>query len=178
MIEDFVRWLGGTGPALHIQASTWLFPALEAIHVIAIASVVGVIAIMDLRLLGLTSRSARVTQVARDTLPWVWGAFFVAVVTGALMFISSAEAYYANTAFRFKMLLIVLAGVNMLIFEIFTIRSVEQWDHTIAVPRAGKIAATLSLLFWIGVIFLGRWIGFTLDQFSTSDLSSYVTTLP
>ena len=178
MLENSIRWLGETSLALHIQASTWLFPVLESIHVISIAGVVGVIAIMDLRLLGLASRNARVTQVARDTLPWVWGAFFIAVASGFLMFISSAEAYFANTAFRFKMLLIALAGLNMLIFELFTARAVEQWDHTIAVPPAGKIAATLSRVFWIGAVFFGRWIGFTLDQFSASDLSSYITMLP
>jgi len=179
MLEEFVSWIGSSDLAITIQQSDWLFPTFEVFHVLAISIVVGVIAIMDLRLLGIASRNSRVTQIAHDTLPLVWVAFVIAVVSGVLMFISNAPVYFINTAFRFKMLLIVLAGINMLYFEFVTARSVKAWDEGVAtVPPAGKMAAALSLLFWVGVVGFGRWVGFTLDFFSGSGLDQYLTAAP
>jgi hypothetical protein len=146
-----------------IQFSEWLFPTIESFHVISIALVFGVIAIVDLRLLGVASKSRRVSEVARDCLHWTWIAFALAVITGGLLFMSNPVTYFDNDFFRWKMLLLVCAGVNMLIFELVTARSMPVWDDgSVAVPAAGKIAGFLSLFFWMAVIVCGRWIGFTL----------------
>jgi hypothetical protein len=59
------------------------------------------------------------------------------------------------------MLLLVLSGLNMLIFELTAGRTIHQWDQARSAPATGKAAAALSLALWIGVIFMGRWIGFT-----------------
>ena len=80
-------------------------------------------------------------------------------------FTSNASGYAANPFFVWKMVLIVLAGVNMGIFHFFTWKSVHNWDVDCAVPLAGKIAGALSLVFWIVVVTCGRWIGFTLGWF-------------
>ena len=66
-----------------IAESTWMFPTIETLHVIALVTVIGTIAIVDLRLIGVTGRALRVSQLAKDTLPWTWGAFAAAVCTGA-----------------------------------------------------------------------------------------------
>lgn len=175
-MQNFVSWLGQSAVAQAIQVSGWMFPTIESVHVIAITLVVGVIAIMDLRLLGITSGARAVTAVSRDTLPWVWIAFVIAVVSGVLMFVSNAETYYNNRAFLIKMVLIVLAGINMLVFELITFRSVAQWDRDAALPTPAKVAAVLSLSLWIGVVVSGRMIGFTLNFFSGGDASQYLTT--
>ncbi|MBP1884361.1 DUF6644 family protein [Sinorhizobium mexicanum] len=175
-MQNFISWLGQSSVAQAIQISGWMFPTIESVHVIAISLVVGVIAIMDLRLLGLTSGTRAVTAVSRDTLPWVWAAFVLAVISGALMFVSNAETYYNNRAFLIKMGLMVLAGINMLVFELITFRSVAQWDRDVSLPAPAKIAAALSLSLWIGVVVFGRLIGFTLDFFS-GGASQYLTTL-
>jgi hypothetical protein len=60
--------------------------------------------------------------------------------------------------------MLVLAGLNVLIFDRTAARSVQRWDKDPAAPAAGRTAAALSLAIWIGVIFLGRWIGFTTTQ--------------
>jgi len=150
----------------YITGSTWAFPTFETIHVIAIVTVVGSVAVMDLRLLGLASNNSRVTEISNDTLPWTWAAFVVAVISGGLLFISKATDYAANPYFFWKLTLILLAGVNMAIFHAFTWRSVEGWDTARDIPTAGKIAGGLSLFLWIVVVFLARAIGFTLDKFS------------
>lgn len=145
-----------------LAESAWAFPTIESIHVIAIVTVVGSIAVMDLRLLGITSRDYAVTVLSRDTLPWTWGAFVIAAITGSLLFTSKATSYMANPYFLIKICLLVLAGVNMAVFHVITWRTVKEWDTTPMVPTGAKVAGALSLLLWIGVIFFGRAIGFTL----------------
>ena len=150
-----------------VASSSWAFPTLESIHVIAIVTVIGTISVMDLRLLGLASNESAVTSMSKDTLPWTWGAFVLAMITGGLLFVSKATNYVVNPFFFWKMVMIVVAGLNMAVFHVFTWRSVHKWNSDSAVPLAGKIAGGLSLFFWIVVVFLGRAIGFTLDKYFT-----------
>ena len=152
--------------AQYVAESTWAFPTFESIHVIAIVTVIGTIAVMDLRLLGWAGAKCAVTEMSNDTLKWTWGAFIVAFITGSLLFISKATDYTVNPFFFWKMVMIVIAGINMAIFHVFTWRSVKDWDCDCEVPLGGKIAGGLSLFFWIVVVFLGRAIGFTLDKFA------------
>ena len=148
-----------------IAESTWMFPTIESLHVIALVTVVGMIAIVDLRLIGVGSRALAVTKLTKDTLPWVWGAFALAAITGGLLFVSKASTYVANPYFLWKMGTLVLAGLNMMYFHFFTYRTVEHWDRDPTVPSAAKLAGWLSLIFWIMVVFFGRAIGFTLGIF-------------
>jgi hypothetical protein len=136
-------------------------PFIEATHVLAIAVVFGSILIVDLRLLGLPNVRRPFTVVSHEMLRLTWVAFAVAVVTGALMFAPNAITYFGNTAFRLKMLTLLAAGINMVIFQFFTVRSVARWDRDPRAPGAARAAAALSIVLWITVIFLGRWIGFT-----------------
>lgn len=145
-----------------VAESAWAFPTIETVHVIALVTVVGTIAVMDLRLLGLASRQCAVTVMSRDTLPWTWGAFVLALITGSLMFVSKASSYAINPYFQWKMVLLVLAGLNMAVFHFFTWRSVQNWNSDCDVPLGAKIAGGLSLFFWILVVFFGRAVGFTL----------------
>ena len=161
-VGRFMSWLESLPLAVFINESEWAFAAIESVHVIALALVLGTIAVVDLRLLGLAWANRPYTEVSREVLPWTWGAFVFSVATGSLMFITQAPAYYVNVAFRLKMLLLLLAGMNMLIFELITARAAAQWDRGTPIPPAGKIAATLSLAFWIAIIFFGRRIGFTM----------------
>jgi len=129
--------------------------------------VVGSIAVMDLRLLGVASRDCAVTAVSRETLPFTWGAFVIAVLTGSLLFVSKASGYAINPWFQLKMAALLLAGLNMAVFHLTAWRGVGKWNADCAVPLGGKIAASLSLLFWICVIFFGRVIGFTLGIYES-----------
>ena len=144
-----------------LRDSLYLFPLIESSHVVGLTMVFGTIAIVDLRLLGIASTGRPFTRVASDVLKWTWLAFALTVMTGLLMFITNAAVYYHNFYFRSKMTLLALSGINMLIFELTAWGSVHRWDKDTAAPLAGRTVAALSLLFWISIIFLGRWIGFT-----------------
>lgn len=148
-----------------IAESTWMFPTIETIHVIALVTVLGMIAIVDLRLIGVSSRQLAVTKLTKDTLPWVWGAFVLAAISGTLLFISKASSYVINPYFLWKMVMLALAGLNMMYFNFFTSRTVDHWDLDPSVPGAAKLAGALSLVFWLAVVFFGRAIGFTLGIF-------------
>ena len=157
-----LQWLEGSALAVTITESDWVFPAIETVHVLALALVIGTVCVVDLRLLGWASPKWPYRQLVRETLPWTWAAFGFSVATGSLMFITQAVEYYQNTAFRIKMLLIMLAGINMVAFELITAREAAKWDHGMPVPPAAKLAATLSLMFWVSIVFFGRRIGFTM----------------
>jgi hypothetical protein len=151
--------------AMSIASGEFAFPLIETVHVIAIVTVFGTIAIMDLRLLGLTSGSWSITSVSRDTLRITWIAFLFAVITGLLMFISKATTYMVNPYFLWKMALIAFAGINMLVLHLTTWKTIGSWDTGSAIPAAAKLSGALSLLFWVIVIFCGRFIGFTLGVY-------------
>jgi uncharacterized protein DUF6644 len=153
----FLEWLQSTPLAVSI-AETW-FPFVESLHVIAMAIVAGTIFIVDTRLLGIASRKLPFTYVSDRMLPWTWGAFACAVVTGTLMFIGNAINYYSNFPFRVKMMLLVLAGLNMAAFQLITFRTVGSWDAG-RPPAAARAAGMISISLWCAVIGFGRWIGF------------------
>ena len=144
-----------------------MFPTLESIYVIALVTVLGTVFIVDLRMLGWTSNKFAVTKVAKDTLPWTWAAFVLAAITGTLLWISKATDYMHNPWFLLKMGAMALAGLNMMYFHFMTWRTVEHWDRDATMPPAVKVAAALSIVFWLCVTFFGRMIGFTLGQFGS-----------
>ena len=149
----------------YIASSELAFPMIESLHVIAIVTVVGSILMMDLRLLGLASKETPVTEVSRDTLPYTWGAFILAAITGTLLFISKASTYAIEPWYLSKMVLIVIAGVNMIVFHLTTWRTVGSWDTGPVIPLPAKVAGALSLFFWLVVVFCARAIGFTLSDY-------------
>jgi hypothetical protein len=160
VFDRFLHWLESTPPAIAISESSWLFPGIESVHVLAIALVVGSITMVDLRLLDLNLRERSVGELIAEVLPWTWTSFAVAVCTGALMFSSNATHYWGTVPFRAKMLLLILAGINMMAFHATIHRSVDSWGRRPPTPRVAKISGGLSLGLWIGVVTLGRWIGF------------------
>src|SRR5580700_5749814 len=160
-IAAFLKWLESSGLAARIRDSLLLFPLLESTHVIGLALVFGTIAVIDLRLLGIASTQRSFQRMASDILKWTWVAFALTALTGSLMFITNARVYYHNFFFRTKMLLLVLTGINLLVFELTAGRTVHKWDNAAATPRMAKTVGALSLAMWIGIIFMGRLIGFT-----------------
>lgn len=151
---------------VRIAESEWMFPTIETVHVFALVTVIGCIAIMDMRLLGLNSTNRTVKALEKDTIPLTWMAFAIAVVTGVLMFVSKAATYMANPWFLWKMGLMVIAGINMAIFHRAFSKGVDQWGQPgAAIPAAARISGLLSLALWLAIPFLGRIVGFTLGVY-------------
>ncbi|HXD72332.1 MAG TPA: DUF6644 family protein [Vicinamibacterales bacterium] len=167
-IDAALAALEATRLANAIRNSLYFFPFLEAIHVLGLAMVVGSIAILDLRMLGIASTRRPVGRIALDVETWAWWAFGLTFVTGALMFITNAGVYYHNIFFRLKMLMLALAGLNVGVFELTARKTIQQWNENERAPLAGRMVATVSLVLWIAIIFMGRWIGFTTTRVTGS----------
>jgi hypothetical protein len=161
-IAPVLQWLQESPLGIAISESDILFPWIESLHVLAITFVVGSIAVVDLRLLGLASRSDKLARMTREIVPWTIGAFVMAAITGSLLFISAAERYWDNGFFRTKLALLACAGLNMLVFHFVTTRRMSEWELVGTTPAAARFAGGLSLLFWVMIVVFGRWVGFTL----------------
>lgn len=157
---SFCKWLEQTSVGASVRESLWLFPAIETLHLLGMAALVGTIAVFDLRLLGWIMRRERVSELAGRLLPWSWAGFAVQALTGALLFTSEAVKIYTNPAFRVKMLLIFLTGLHALIFHRTIYRDVATWDASAVLPAGAKVAGFVSIVLWVGIVAAGRFIGF------------------
>jgi hypothetical protein len=160
---DFISYLENSSLADNIRENDLLFPLIESVHVLAICLVVGSILVVDLRLLGLASTGRPVSRITGAILPLTWCAFVVAVASGGLMFISNASKYLSNGYFVAKMVLIGVAGLNMLVFHFVGARDLPKWENDRRPPLPARLAGGLSILLWVAVVACGRWIGFTMQ---------------
>jgi hypothetical protein len=138
----------------------WLYPIVEIIHITGIALLVGSIAMLDLRLLGL-SRSVPLRRLASHILPWTAASFLLIVPSGLSMFVAHAGDFIASPVFVLKISLILTAGVNAAVFHAGAFRGAAEWDVNRPPPAAARVAAALSLLLWISVIACGRLLAYT-----------------
>jgi uncharacterized protein DUF6644 len=139
--------------------SNWV-AGVQSLHLIAMAALVASITLFDLRLLGLSLARVSVSRLADRLLPVTWSAFVVMVLTGGFMFVAKAQVYCVNWVFTTKLVLILLAGINMAVFHFTIYRNVASWDKSSATPLSAKIVGSISVLLWASVVFAGRWIGF------------------
>jgi hypothetical protein len=160
-ITGFCQAVEASSLGKTVNQSSWMFPVLETIHLSAMVILVGTISAFDLRLLGLALRRHAVSRLAKRLLKATWTAFGIMAATGILLFTTQANSKYCgNGAFQIKLLLILLAGINMAMFHFTVYRSVEKWDTTTATPLWAKLVGSISVLLWAGVVVAGRWIGF------------------
>jgi hypothetical protein len=155
-----MHWVETTPLAIFVSQSSYGFSALDMFHIAAISMVFGMIAVLDLRLVGVAFTDYAVSDLSRQVLPWTWAAFAIAAITGALMFTGQAVKYSGNIAFLAKIALMALAGLNVLVFHFITYRGVAKWDRGVPVPLAAKVAGALSLVIWVAVATYGRFTAY------------------
>ena len=152
----FLQWLEGTAGSLYIRESTLAYPIVETTHVLALCLFLGLIALLDLRLIGVGLRQVPVSEVAGRLLPWALFGFLLMAISGLLLFYSGPVKAANNIFFRVKMLLIVLTGINAVLFHFTIYRRVASWDTDPSPPIRAKVAGVLSLVLWSGVVICGR----------------------
>ncbi|MBN8819949.1 MAG: hypothetical protein J0I80_14650 [Sphingomonas sp.] len=164
-MNELIEAIANSSIGIMMAENPIAFPWVETVHVVAITTVLGVIAIVDLRLLGLAGVSYPVSRLSNTLVPVTWVAFALAAITGALLFTSQPATYVENFAFQMKMLLLVAAGLNMALFHLFTMKGIAVWDKDAVLPLGARLAGLLSLVIWVLVVGFGRWIGFTMSPF-------------
>ena len=153
----FFEWCEATALGNGIRSSLWLFPVIEAFHLVAFAVLGGAVLLVNLRLLGLVMRTQSAMQLARDARPWLAGSVAVMLVSGVLLFLSEAVKCYYSFPFKVK-----IASLFFAIIFTWTL----QYRMAAAVdarPRAftGRMVALVTLVLWGAVAWGGRWIGFS-----------------
>jgi hypothetical protein len=148
----------GTALAAFVRTVPWVYPAVETAHYVGLAFLVGGIMLIDLRLLGF-ARALPVRSMI-GLLPWVWVGFVINVISGSIMFVYGATDFGMSPVFWLKMLFVVLAGANALVFSRAAVRSGAQWLDSGNVPPFVKAVATASLVLWVCVVTTGRWMAY------------------
>jgi uncharacterized protein YacL len=156
----FFGWLAETPWSVGLHESEYAYAIIESIHVWAMAFFFGLVIRFDLRLLGWTMKSVPASEVVDRLLPWTIAAFVVMVITGSLLFLAIPLRSYQNIFFRFKMILLVLAGVNLWVFHSRVYPKVASREGAGVPPGAARRAAAISLVLWSGIIFSGRMIAY------------------
>jgi len=153
------QWLENTRPAVALRDSVWMFNLIETVHTLGIVLVAGTIMLVDLRLLGLALKRSPVSDVVARGVPRALWGFGLMFVTGWSLFSAEAVRLYSSPAFRIKLVLLCLAGLNALIFHVTVYRKVGNWNAEV-IPARARMAGLLSLILWIGIIAAGRAIAY------------------
>jgi hypothetical protein len=159
-ILSFCQWLQNEPIGTSIRESLWTFPLIETTHLMALAFSVGIIVIVDLRLIGAAMKDAPVAEVFDRLQPLALKGFAVNVITGLLLFWSEPMKCYASPYFRAKLVMLFLLGVNAFLFSAITYKTVASWNKAVVTPAAARVTGWVSLLLWAGVIVAGRAIAY------------------
>jgi uncharacterized protein YacL len=156
----FFEWLADTSWSVDLHESQYAYPLIESIHVWTMAVFFGSVVMFDLRLLGVAMRKVPASEVVDRLLPLTIAAFVIMVISGMLLFYAIPLRSYQSIFFRFKMLLMLLAGLNVWLFHSRIYPKVATWDVEGVPPRRARVAGAVSLVLWIGIIFSGRMIAY------------------
>lgn len=160
ILLGFCQWIENTPPAMAFRDSVWAFNITETLHTVGIIFVAGTIMLVDLRLLGLGLKRESVSDVVSRIVPWtLWGFVFM-FATGFCLFSAEAVKLYDSTPFRIKLVLLMLAGLNALIFHLTVYRKAASWESATVAPPSARLAGLLSLIFWVAIIAAGRAIAY------------------
>jgi hypothetical protein len=164
ILDSLSAWLKSTSLSSAIVHYPWIWPAAETLHFIGLAMLVGSVGLLDLRMLGLAKRIP--VRPLHLLLGWGILGFAINVVTGAIFFVGEPSQYVHNVPFWLKLLFILLAGINALLFYATGVfRDAEAVGPGEDAPFGAKVIAATSLLLWLGVIYLGRMLPFLGDAF-------------
>ena len=162
-MEPVWVWLKNSSASHLIINVPWVWPACETLHFIGMALLMGVIGVIDLRMLGVLKRVP--FAPLHRLLPWGIAGFIINLITGFMFFAGDPYQYKDNIAFLFKMLFIVLAGINVLIFYLIPFRQVEAMGPGDDAPMFAKVIAATSIFLWFGVMYWGRMLPFIGNAF-------------
>jgi len=151
-----VRW------ATDLRESQLMFPIVEGIHLLGLALIMGPVLMLDFRLAGIAWKDTPVSKIAKTFVPYSLFGAAIMFITGILLFCAEAVRCYNSGWFRVKLVLLFVAGANALYFHMKTQSTWSTWDTLAIPPPEARRAGVLSMVFWTGVIFAGRWTAYNL----------------
>jgi hypothetical protein len=159
-VNQFALWLASTAPSVFIQEhNAWAIPAIQTVHIVGIALVMGSVLMIDLRILGLAWTDHTLRQTTNRFGPWLTGSLWLLLATGLLMVVGEPVRELVSFSFWLKMALVALGAAVAVSFQRALRRQEQQWERKAAQPSI-KLLAVLTFFVWIGIIFLGRLIAY------------------
>jgi hypothetical protein len=160
-LNEFCKWLAATPLSHVIQTTKWIIPAVQTIHILSVAVVFSFAVLVDLRIWRLLQSDVPLPDVARRFLPAIWPVLLILLITGSLLIIGEPRRSLVNSTFYLKMALLAVAIVLTAGLQRLIASSPDFWDRDRRRRMMGRLAATLSIVVWCGILFAGRWIAYT-----------------
>jgi len=152
-----------TLPTRDVMLNTrWGWPMAESIHFAGLTLLVGTVGMFDLRLLGVGRPIA--PAALHRLIPYGVAGFLANVLTGICFLSGAPDQYIYNWAFRWKLIFLAVAGLNIAVFYSAFFRQVRQLEAGAPIPKGARVVGAVSLLAWVGVISAGRLITFFRPQ--------------
>ena len=160
-MEALSNFLISTGIGDYVAAHDWVWPLCETLHFFGMSILLGTVGVVDLRVLGVAKGIP--VQLLDKFIPLGVIAFFVNMTTGFIFIagnpVGGPMEYLTNLSLQIKMILVLIAGINLLVFYLTGIhRSLETVPADGNAPGNAKVVAAVSLTAWIFVIIMGRFI--------------------
>jgi hypothetical protein len=159
-VGKFSDWLATTPVSMTFQTVEWIIPAVQSVHIIAIAIVMSSVVMVDLRLLGLMGHTQSISGLTRRFIPWVWCALVVLLLSGLVLITAEPRRDLLNPIFQAKMLLLIAAMAVTAGFQETVRRNMEFWDLSPRRRTGAWVTAVVSLLLWTAIVGCGRWIAY------------------
>ena len=159
-LDSFCNWLAATTVSQTIQTIDWIIPAVQTVHILAVAAVVTSALMINLRLLGIRRDDQSVAGVARRFLPFIWWPLPALAVTGAILIVAEPARALENPVFLLKMALLLAAAGVTLACQLPIRRNEAFWELSPGRRRAARIIALTSIPLWIAIVCAGRWIAY------------------
>jgi hypothetical protein len=156
----FFQWIDTQAWSTALHESMYMYPWIESTHVLTLMLFAGSTAMLDLRLLGVILHQVPVSEFVERLLPWTRLGFAVMVVTGLLLTYAIPVRTYQSIWFRGKLIMLVLAAINIWFFHYRVYPNVADWDANVRPPWPARRAAIASLVLWAGIIVFGRFIAY------------------
>jgi hypothetical protein len=166
MLQHFAVWLASTPVSVFIQNVLWIIPAVQTVHILAIAVVMSSVAMIDLRIFGLAGRGDTMGQTADRYVPWIWTALAVLAVTGVTLITGEPVRSLVNPAFQLKMALMLAAIIVTTVFQVTVRRNARFWDLSPASAPAARVMALATLFLWFAIAIAGRWIAYMILNYA------------
>jgi hypothetical protein len=162
-LDAFAHWLVTTRLSAFVTGYSWVWPASETLHFVGLSLLLGAVGLIDLRMLGVAKRIP--FGPLFRLVPWGVLGFAINVATGILFFAGHPEQYVHNIAFQLKMVLILAAGINVVLFNFALFRKTAALGPGADATPGARAVAAASLLLWLGVMYLGRMLPYIGDSF-------------
>ncbi len=159
-LATFSSWLELTPFSRLLQTVEWAIPAVQTVHILAIAAVMGAMLFFNLRLLELRGTDVPLARVSNRFVPVIWGSVLLLFATGVLMIAAEPARSLLNPVFQLKMSFLLGALALTAATALPLRQSPGFWAKTLGRGRVARLFAVLSIGLWVAILCAGRWIAY------------------